>query len=105
MSRRTFSPEFKVEAARKVLAEGMRISQARQTFGVGDTAMRRWVKQLAAERADALPPWAGKPLTAEQLRIRELEAQVRQLQEEKAIRKKSMAFFVQEPTGPRWCYE
>jgi transposase len=35
----------------------------------------------------------GKPLTAEQQRIRELEAQVRRLQEDNDILKKASAFF------------
>ena len=39
MSRKIFSPEFKAESASKVLDDGMSISAACQTFGVGDTAM------------------------------------------------------------------
>ena len=52
---RNFSPEFKTEAASKVLDEGMSIRIACETFGVGDTAMRRWVKQLAEERTGEVP--------------------------------------------------
>ena len=84
---RNFSPEFKTEAASKVLDEGMSIRIACETFGVGDTAMRRWVKQLAEERTGEVPQ-GSKPITPEQQRIRELESQVRQLQEEKEILKK-----------------
>ena len=101
MSRPRFSPEFKIEAASKVLDEGMSIRIACETVGVGDTAMRRWVKQLAEERAGNVPR-GNKPVTPEQRRIRELEAQVRQLQEEKDVLKKATAFFVQEQTGKRW---
>jgi transposase len=101
MSRKQFSPEFKTEAASKVLDEGLSIRVACETFGVGDTAMRRWVKQLAEERAGHVPQ-GNKPITPEQQRIRELEAQVRQLEEEKSILKKATAFFVQEQTGKRW---
>ena len=101
MSRRYFPPEFKVEAASKVLDEGMRVPEACQAFGVGPTAMRRWVKQLADERGGETPR-GSQPITPEQRRIREIEAQVRQLQEEKDILKKATAFFVQEQTGKRW---
>lgn len=47
MSRRYFSPEFKLEAASRVLDEGLAVAQACEAFAVGSTAMRRWVKQLA----------------------------------------------------------
>lgn len=100
MSKR-FSPEFKVEAARKVLDDGISIRMACETFGVGDTAMRRWVKQLAEERSGSVVK-GTKPITPEQQRIRELEAEVRQLREEKEVLKKATAFFVQEQTGKRW---
>ena len=101
MSRRYFPPEFKVEVASQVLDEGMRVSEACQTFGVGATAIRRWVKQLAQERGGE-PAQGSRPITPEQHRIRALEAQVRQLQEEKTILKKATAFFVQEQTGKQW---
>src|SRR5690625_982578 len=101
MSRRYFPPEFKVEAASRVLDEGMSVSEACEAFGVGPTAMRRWVKQLTHER-EGEPTQDSRPITPEQRRIRELEAQVRQLQEEKDILKKATAFFVREQTGKRW---
>ena len=101
MSRRHFPPEFKVEAASKVVDDGMSISEACEALGVGPTALRRWVKQLADERVGERPR-GSQPITPEQRRIQELEAQVRQLQEEKDILKKATAFFVQEQTGKRW---
>lgn len=49
--RRTFTPEFKVEAASLVLDQGYSILQACRALGVGQTAMRRWVDQLQLERS------------------------------------------------------
>lgn len=100
MSKKTFTPEAKIEAASKVLDEGMSIRNACEAFNVGDTAMRRWVQQLKDERAGNVLD-KTKPITPEQRRIRELEAQVRQLKEEKDILKKATAFFVQEQAGKR----
>lgn len=100
MTRRYFSPEFKLEAASRVLDEGMRISEACQIFAVGETAMRRWVKQLEAERQHGVLDGC-KPITPEQRRIRELEAKVRLLEEEKVILKKATAFFIQEQSKQR----
>lgn len=101
MTRRAFSPEFKMEAASKVLDEGMSVRTACEAFSVGPTAMRRWVRQLATERSGSVPA-EHKPLTVEQRRIRELEHEVTRLKEEKEILKKATAFFVREQTGQRW---
>lgn len=79
----------------------MSAPQAGEAFGVGATAVRRWVRQLEQERTGGVTR-GTKPITPEQQRIRELEAQVRRLQEEKSILKKATAFFVQEQTGKQW---
>ena len=50
MSRRSFSIEFKVEAASLVLDQQYSITEACEAVGVGETAMRRWVGQLKKER-------------------------------------------------------
>ncbi|EIU1661065.1 transposase, partial [Pseudomonas aeruginosa] len=47
--RRTFSAEFKREAAALVLDQGYSHIDACRSLG-GDSALRRWVKQLEAER-------------------------------------------------------
>ena len=52
------------------------------------------VAQLDAERAGQ--PGIGKPLTAEQQRIRELEGQVRQLKSDNELLKKASALFARE---------
>jgi transposase len=62
-----------------------------RSLSLGETAVRRWVAQYEAEMAGGAG--IGKPLTAEQQRIRELEAQVRRLQEDNDILKKASAFF------------
>ena len=100
-TRRHFSPEFKTEAASTVLDSGFSIREACDTFDVGESVMRRWVKQLRAERNGDVST-GHQPMTAEQRRIRDLETQVKQLKQEKDILKKATAFFVQEQTGKRW---
>lgn len=53
--RLTFSPEFKQEAASLVLDQGYSIPQACTSLGVGESALRRWVDQLAQEREGVTP--------------------------------------------------
>ncbi len=55
--RRTFSPEFKQQAACLVLDQGYSHMEASRSVGVGETVLRRWVQQLQMERQH----WRSKP--------------------------------------------
>lgn len=90
--RRTFSKEFKLEAARLVTDQGYSVPEASRSLGVGETALRRWVQQLQAEQGGATPK--AKALTPEQQRIQELEGRVNRLEREKAILKKATALLM-----------
>ena len=90
--RRSFSPEFKLDAARLVVDQGYSVSEAARSLDVGTTALRRWVKQLEAERGGETP--SSKALTPEQQRIQELEARVNRLEREKEILKKASALLM-----------
>jgi transposase len=91
-SRRTFSTEFKHEAASLVLDQGYSIAQASRSLEIGETALRRWVSQLEVERGGVTP--TSKALTSEQQRIQELEARINWLEREKAILKKATALLM-----------
>ncbi len=93
MSRRSFSAEFKHEAASLVLDQNYTIGQACQAVGVGPTAMRRWVGQLRAERSGHTPE-RSVPLTPEHQRIQDLEARLQKVEREKEILKKATALLM-----------
>ncbi|WP_444882701.1 transposase [Microbulbifer sp. PSTR4-B] len=76
--RRSFSSDFKLEAARLVVDQGYSIAEAARSLDIGTTAIRRWVKQLEAELSGGRP--ASKALTTEQQKIQALEARVNRLQ-------------------------
>jgi transposase len=92
--RRQFDSVFKLQVVQMVKDQGLSISQVCQDMNLGETAVRRWLKQLDAEQAGQ--PGIGKPLTAEQQRIRQLEAENRQLRMDNDILKKASAFFARE---------
>jgi len=85
--RRTFSPEFKREAADLVLNQSYSYPEACEALGVGETALRRWVSQLSSERSGITPK--TKALTPEQQQIQALEKRVKRLELEKKILKKA----------------
>ena len=94
MSRRDFTDQFKADAVQLVVSQGYSFAKACEAMGVGDTALRRWVAQWRAQQAE--PPRSEMQVMADQRRIRELEARVRELEREREILKKSTAFFVKE---------
>ena len=59
-----------------------------------ESALRRWLSQFEAEQAGL--PGIGKPITAEQQRIRQFELENRQLRGDVEILKKASAFFARE---------
>ncbi|MBF4427567.1 transposase, partial [Vibrio anguillarum] len=64
--RRTFSAEFKMEAASLVLDDGYSVPAAARSIGVGETALRRWVDQLKIERGGITPTTKALDMAWEQ---------------------------------------
>ena len=89
--RKTFDTSLKLEVLRMIKEQGLSIQNVSQTMDIGPTAIRRWVEQYSAEQNGQ--PGIGKPLTAEQQRIRQLEQENRQLKGDVEILKKASAFF------------
>jgi transposase len=91
--RRFFSEEFKREAVSLVVDQGYSCAEAGRSLGIRGNLIGRWKRSL--ESGESAFQGNGK-LTADQERIRELEAENRRLKMEKDILKKATAFFVQE---------
>lgn len=92
--RRAFDTSLKLEVVRMIKDQGLSVQDVSETMDIGPTAIRRWVKQYNAEQNGQ--PGIGKPLTAEQQRIRQLEQENRQLKGDVDILKKASAFFARE---------
>mgnify|MGYP002713042311 CR=1 FL=1 len=90
--RRTFSPEFKLEAAQLVVDQGYTVKAACDAVGVGKSTMEYWVRQLRQERQGETPK--GNALTPDQRRIQELERKLRRVEQEKEILKKATALLM-----------
>jgi len=92
--RRIFDTTFKLEVVKLIKEQGVSISQVCTDMSIGETAVRRWVKQVEAEQLGN--SGIGKPLTVEQQRIRQLELENRQLKSDNDLLKKASAFFARE---------
>lgn len=93
-TRRNFDSGFKLQVAQMVRNQGLSVSQVCRDMNLGETAVRRWVAQYDAEQLGE--SGIGKPLTAEQQRIRQLENENRQLRVDNDLLKKASAFFARE---------
>ncbi|MBK57546.1 MAG: hypothetical protein CML01_01785 [Pseudomonas sp.] len=92
--RRVFDANFKLQIVKMVKEQGLSIPQICREMELGETAVRRWVQQYEAESSGQ--PGIGKPLTPEQQRIRQLEAENLRLKQDNDLLKKASAFFARE---------
>lgn len=88
--RKTYTPEFKAEAVKLVLKEGLSRAQVARDLGIHESLIGRWV--LAAEE-DGRP---GALREAEKAELKRLRKENRVLRKERDILKKAAAFFAKE---------
>lgn len=91
-TRRTFDPEFRLEAAQLVVDQGYTIRAGCEAMGVSKSTLENWVRQLRRERQGVTPK--ATALTADQRRIQELEKTIRRIETEKEILKKATALLM-----------
>ncbi len=60
-TRRTFSAEFRLEAAQLVLNQNYTVVEAAKAMGVGKSTMDKWVRQLKQKRKGVTPQ--ASPMT------------------------------------------
>ena len=87
-----YSPEFKEQAARKVIDNSLPIARVARELGINDTTLGFWVKAYRKKIA-------GGPLPAdmpEAERVQELQRRVRDLEMELSFLRKAAAYFAKE---------
>ena len=89
-SRKSYTAEFKAEAAKLVIEDGLTHAQAARDLGVAQSLISRWVKNA---REAALPGALNKE---EREELRRLRKENTVLRRERAILKKAAAFFAKE---------
>ena len=94
MPKKTLTTEFKRECAELVIIHGYKHKDAAAAMNVGLSSIQRWVSQYRKEQQGVTP--IASALTPEQIRIQELEKQVKQLKSDNALLKKASAFFAME---------
>lgn len=99
-TRRSYTQQFKDEAVRLVLQEGLSVPEAARRVEMSDKSLANWVrlarrgKPLSATVAGAQGKSA--PASDLEMEVSKLRAEVARLKMEKEILKKATAFFVKE---------
>ena len=93
-TRRTFTPEFKAEAVRRITEQGHSLAEVGRDLEIGESTLRSWKQALAAEGQHAFPGKGHAPALEEELR--RLRSEVKRLTMEREILKKATAFFARE---------
>jgi transposase len=92
-TRRTFTPEFKLDAIKLAKSNGNIESTARN-LGIAVSALHRWIRQHKHHDAQGRPVFIGqgKPaLTEQEARIQQLEHDLDMARQERDILKKAVA--------------
>lgn len=92
LARAKYTPEFKQEAVRLVKS-GQSMAAVSASLGISGQTLFNWVK---ADRDGKLLANAIKPVSAEQMELSRLRAEVARLKMERDILKKATAFFAKE---------
>ena len=85
---KSYTPEFKEQAARRVVDNSLPIAQVARELGVNDTTLGFWVKACRKKHAGQPIP---DSMPADE-RVRELERRNRELEMEVAFLRKAAAY-------------
>jgi transposase len=88
----SYSPEFKEQAAKKVVDGPLPIVKVARELGINESTLGFWVKDYRKKIARQPFP----PDMPDQERVRELERRNRDLEMENAFLKKAAAYFARE---------
>ncbi|MDC9616119.1 transposase [Xenorhabdus khoisanae] len=95
ITRRHFSPTFRLEAVEQVIQFHQKPVDVARSLDIDPSLLRKWMKQYHAELQGVTS--RGQAMTPEQRRIKELEAQVKQLEMEKTILKQAAVLMSEMP--------
>ena len=90
-TRKSYTPEFKLQAVKMVLDQKLSVAEVARRLGVGANLLHLWKKAVLKSGAGAFP--GSGHLTPQEAEIQRLRAEVKRLEVERDILKKATAFF------------
>ena len=100
--RRKFTPEFKQDAVRMILMEGISIKETAEKLGIERSCLNRWKNRHLAQLQEEPTAGPNRPrcsMTPKELELenRQLRKQLRESELQREILKKALAIFSREP--------
>lgn len=91
----SYSPEFREEAVKAILEQGLSLAEGSRCFSVPKATLANWMAatRVSVKKAEALASSEAVSLTSENARLRKDLAETRL---ERDILKKAMAYFAKE---------
>jgi len=89
---KTYSPEFREEAAKMVVESSRAIASVARELGINETSLGNWVRVYREKHAADEPPLQ----LSERARLRELERENRELRMKADFLSKAAAYFAAE---------
>lgn len=98
MSRKYFTREFKDEACKRVMEEGLEVAPTARELGIGEQTFRYWLVQHGWQgpRKEGLPEEVRDDPAFLKAKIRDLEQRLKRTEMEREILKKATAYFAKE---------
>jgi transposase len=84
-TRKTYTPEFKLQAVKMILEQKLSVAEVARRLGVGENLLHTWKKAVLKDGAKAFP--GSGHLTPQEEEIRKLRAEVKRLEAERDILK------------------
>jgi len=94
--RKTYTAEFKLDAARMVTDQKLSVAEAARRLGINENLLRLWKKAFLDRGTDAFPGHGRLSPADEELH--RLRAEVVRLRAERDLLKKAAAYFASPPS-------
>lgn len=94
-TKRTFSPEFRLEAIEQVVKYKRDVREVAQALELNPAHLRKWIRLYKQELLGIEP--IGNAITPEQREIQQLKAQIKRLEMEKEILKQAAVLMSEAP--------
>jgi transposase len=86
MPRKTYTPEFKLQAVRMMTAQGFSVAEVARRLGVTESCLRTW-RKAAEEHGESAFPGNGNPSPTADDEVRRLRAENARLKAERDLLK------------------
>ena len=96
MPRKTYTPEFKLQALGMITDQGLSVAEVARRLGVTEGSLRSW-RESAQEHGATAFSGHGSPSPAED-ELRRLRAENTRLKAERDLLKKAAAYFASPPS-------